>query len=81
MPRNLAVPIDVMHRYHESMYKNKVPTDAAESPTAVRVRAVDESDQAAAEDARRLAQMGVKTLIFPNAEVIRVWRERIAALA
>lgn len=70
-----------MRGYHESMYKNTVPKQEAELPTAVRVRGAGETDQQAAQEAARLAQQGVKTLVFPDAEMVRVWRARIAALA
>lgn len=49
--------------------------------TLARVQGATETLAQAQEDARRLAQQGVKTLVFPNAEMLRLFRLRLAALA
>jgi len=63
------------------MYKNTVVQGGLEASTVVRVVAPGETREDAAEHANRLAGEGIKTLIFPSDEMLRVWRLRLAALA
>lgn len=70
-------PVGIM----KSMDKNTAIDGDEEPPTLIRVRACGELPRQTAADARRLAQAGVKTLVFPDEGTLREWRERLAALA
>lgn len=53
----------------------------AEEQTLVRVRGADEAEEGVEVCLNELTRQGVKTLIFPNEELLRTWRLRLAALA
>lgn len=69
------------HGYDCYMYGNTVLLDAAEGRTLVRVRSACEAEAEIEGWIRELTTQGVKALIFPNEELLKAWRTRLAALA
>ena len=67
--------------YDGYMYKNTVSGDAHERRTLIGVRRAHESAGDVEERVRKLTQQGVKALIFPDENLLRIWRQRLAALA
>lgn len=67
--------------YDPCMYENTVHSDNAEEPTLVRVRSAREADRQMEGCLRDLTSQGVRALIFPNDELLKTWRTRLAALA
>jgi len=63
------------------MYKKTVHELRGEAATLARVRGVEETARRAKTVARKLAQQGYKTLVFPNEALLKEWRLRLAALA
>lgn len=63
------------------MYKNTVSEGMRERRTRVRVQRAHESADDVERRVRELTQQGVRTLVFPSEELLRVWRTRLAALA
>lgn len=63
------------------MYRNTVLLGEADERTLVRVRSAWEEEAGVDGCMRELTRQGVKALIFPNEEMLRVWRLRLAALA
>ena len=63
------------------MYRNTVLPGEADERTLVRVRSAWEAEAGVDGCMRELTRQGVKALIFPNEEMLRVWRLRLAALA
>ena len=63
------------------MYKNTVLPSESEERTIIRVRGAREAEAEVDSCVRELTRQGVKALIFPNEEMLRAWRLRLAALA
>lgn len=63
------------------MYQNTVLLEEAEPPSTVRVAAQGESAASLMDQARKLGDMGVKMIVFPDDDMLTTWRYRIAALA
>lgn len=63
------------------MYQNTVVLEEEEPPSTVRVAAQGESAASLMYQARKLGDMGVKMIVFPDADMLTTWRYRIAALA
>jgi hypothetical protein len=63
------------------MYKNTVFCEEAEPPSTVRVAMHSESAADLLVQSRRLGDMGVKVIVFPDDDMLSTWRYRIAALA
>lgn len=67
--------------YDSDMYGNTVLSSEAEERTLVRVRGANEAEVGVEVCLSELTRQGVKALIFPNEELLRTWRLRLAALA
>lgn len=63
------------------MYQNTVLLEEAEPPSTVRVAAPGASAASLRYQARKLGDMGVKMIVFPDDDMLTTWRYRIAALA
>lgn len=67
--------------YDASMDINTVVCSAPAAMAIARVRSDDESAEDVAAESRRLGDLGVKTIVFPDEQALISWRLRIAALA
>lgn len=72
---------EVGRGYYPIMYKNTVLSDQSEGRTLVRVRSAREAELGVEMCMRELTDQGVKALIFPSEDLLRVWRLRLEALA
>ena len=63
------------------MYQNTVVLEEEEPPSTARVATQSEVAADLANQSRRLGDVGVKVIVFPDADMLTTWRHRIAALA
>ena len=63
------------------MYQNTVLLEEVEPPSTARAAVRGETAADLADQSRRLGDMGVKMLVFPDEAMLATWRLRIAALA
>ena len=63
------------------MYQNTVLCEEAEPPSTARVAMHGEAAADLLDQSRRLGDMGVKVIVFPDDDMLATWRYRIAALA
>lgn len=67
--------------YDGDMDINTVVDGVRIAKAIARVRAEDESAEDLVDESRRLGDLGVKTIVFPDEQMLISWRLRIAALA
>lgn len=63
------------------MYKNTVPKHQCKEGVFVRVRGSDECEEEVVSSVDACTKEGVCVLVFPDDELLAIWRQRLEALA